>query len=403
MSDRIGNNKERLWTWAFTILCLASLFISMAQKMTNVTVGLNVDRLGGTATTVGLVGTIFSVTSILGRPISGKLSDKIGTGFLVSAGGVLFAVSSFAYVFVTSAEQILVLRAFQGLGYAVTATSLTVAVANAAPESRMGEGMGYLGLGMALSGTVGPPIVLPIYYSGNYNAVQYMIAAFGLMAFVGGFFCRKKTKEKAVETATKDKKKPFSLKGFIEPAAIKPGIITFFAYMGISVFYVYISIYAEKRGFSNASLFFIISSVMTLVVRMFCGRIYDRFGPISVLLPGSLLGAVNLVVLALAKTELAFLAGGVLYGIFGGMLVPGLNSLAAQSVPKEKRGGAIGTYYVMMDIGIAVGSFAWGKVADISGGYSTAFIIAALTMVAAAVLILIFCRGIKKNDQPSRA
>lgn len=380
-------SKERLWTWAFTILCLSNLFISMSQKMVNVTVALNIDRLGGTAAVVGLSGTIFSIASVAARIISGRTSDRIGAGVLVSAGGLMYAIASALYIFMDSPGQILVLRVFQGLGYASAATALTVAAANAAPESRMGEGMGYLGLAMALSGTVGPQIIMPIYNSGRYNAVQYVIALFGLVAFFGGFFCKKKQRDDQTDSV----KKRFAITDIIEPAAFKPGIITFFAYLGISVFYVYISIYAEKRGFDNAALFFTVSAVVTVLVRLFCGKLYDSKGPVWVLLPGTLLGAVNLIVLAKAPNETVFILCSVLYGVFGGALIPGLNSLAAQCVPKEKRGGAIGTYYVMMDVGIAAGSFMWGRIAEMTD-YQTAFIIASSTMLISALLVAVFCR-----------
>jgi len=387
MGARIGkDNRERLWTLAFTVLCLSNLFVCLSQKMVNVTVALQIDRLGGTAATVGISGMIFSGASVAARILSGRLSDRLGAGFLVSAGGLVYAVASALFVLAASAGQILFLRVFQGLGYAAAATALTVAAANAAPESRMGEGMGYLGLAMALSGTVGPPIIMPIYRSGHYNLVQYVIAFFGLLAFAGGFFCKGKGRE-----ASAGSREKFSLRSIIEPAAVRPGLITFFAYLGISVFYVYISIYAEKRGFSHAALFFTISAVMTFAVRLFCGRLYDRFGPLSVLLPGIALGTVNLILLAMARSEGMFLLCGVLYGVFGGALIPSLNSLAAQSVPKEKRGGAIGTYYVLMDVGLAVGSVLWGEIAEHSS-YSAAFLAAAATMAISGVLALLFCR-----------
>lgn len=378
----------RLWTLPFVILCLTNLCICMAQKMTNVTVGLHISRLGGSAATIGLSMAVFSLTAIVARLASGRLTDKIGSSLPVAVGTLTFALSSLAYILAEGPLFIIFMRLFQGLGYAAAATALTVAAANTTPPERMGEGMGYYGLAISLSAAVGPQLALTVYGGGGYDLLQWLIAGFLLLACMGGLFVRSGRARPAPGRAAAKRR---GLGSVIEKSAIKTGLITLCAYLGLSIFFTFISVYAELRGFASAGIFFTLSAVFILLSRVFCGRLYDRYGALFVLIPSMLLGALTLTVLALTHSEAVFLLCGALYGFFSGALIPGLNSLAAQSGPIERRGAVMGTYYVFMDIGIGAGGMLWGLLAEFLG-YGAAFITGGLCLLASAVLAYAFLR-----------
>lgn len=98
----------------------------------------------------------FSLTSAVAVPIVGKLADMHGTRPVMIVSLTLFIVSSTAGGFVNSMEQMIVARAFQGLGFAGVLSSVWVTTATMwAPKDRA-KWLGVLAGAFTLSGVAGP-------------------------------------------------------------------------------------------------------------------------------------------------------------------------------------------------------------------------------------------------------
>jgi EmrB/QacA subfamily drug resistance transporter len=98
----------------------------------------------------------FSLTSAVAVPIVGKLADMHGTRPVMVVSLTLFIVSSTAGGFANSMEQMIVARAFQGLGFAGVLSSVWVTTATMwAPKDRA-KWLGVLSGAFTLSGVAGP-------------------------------------------------------------------------------------------------------------------------------------------------------------------------------------------------------------------------------------------------------
>jgi EmrB/QacA subfamily drug resistance transporter len=98
----------------------------------------------------------FSLTSAVAVPIVGKLADMHGTRPVIIFSLTLFIVSSTVGGFVNSMEQMIVVRAFQGLGFAGVLSSVWVTTATMwAPRDRA-KWLGVLSGAFTLSGVAGP-------------------------------------------------------------------------------------------------------------------------------------------------------------------------------------------------------------------------------------------------------
>ncbi len=98
----------------------------------------------------------FSLASAVAVPIIGKLADIHGTRPIITSSLALFVVSSTIGGFVTSMEQMIIVRAFQGLAFAGVLGSVWITTAWMwAPQERA-KWLGALSGAFTLAGVAGP-------------------------------------------------------------------------------------------------------------------------------------------------------------------------------------------------------------------------------------------------------
>ncbi len=98
----------------------------------------------------------FSLASAVAVPIIGKLADMHGTRPIITSSLALFVVSSTIGGFITSMEQMIVVRSFQGLAFAGVLGSVWITTASMwAPQERA-KWLGALSGAFTLAGVAGP-------------------------------------------------------------------------------------------------------------------------------------------------------------------------------------------------------------------------------------------------------
>jgi MFS family permease len=98
----------------------------------------------------------FSLASAVAVPIVGKLADMYGTRPIILASLAIFVISSTAGGFVTSMEQMIISRAFQGLGFAGVLGSVWITTATMWAPSDRAKWLGALSGAFTLAGVLGP-------------------------------------------------------------------------------------------------------------------------------------------------------------------------------------------------------------------------------------------------------
>jgi len=183
MADALGNS--------FLIIVLP-LYIASGQVVIDGIVGSRV--LGFTLTEeflIGLVLSLFGFLNSFGQPVTGRISDRVGARRPFILGGlVVFGVASAAYPFVSSYAAILVVRAFQGLGAALTVPA-TIALVNdyATSDDERGGNFGVFNT-FRLIGFGFGPIVAGIVVAGGFGretVTEYALGGLTLSGFNAAF------------------------------------------------------------------------------------------------------------------------------------------------------------------------------------------------------------------------
>jgi len=158
-------------------------------------------------------------------------------------------------------------------------------------------------------------------------------------------------------------KSQFSLHDVIEVKVLAVSfvaLLTAFAYSSIMSF---ITPFSEtKQLLAYTSIFFIVFAASMLLVRPWVGKIYDRKGPSAVIYPSFIFFAIGMMIVSVMSSQWTMWLSAVVIGIGYGSLFPCLQTLAIQSVEKQRMGHAISTFFTLFDIGLAVGSVVMGMI-----------------------------------------
>lgn len=380
----------------FLVITAVSTISGLTMQLFNASMSLYVDELGGSASFTGLLVLMFAIMATIVRIFTGRLVDVRGRRIMVIIGLIIYLVASLSFAFFPVLGALPYLRLLQGAGYSISFTALSVAITDVIPKKRMGEGMGYFGLGNAVTTAVGPLIALALIAGGSFNNVFYVAA---LTLAIGTILMVAFNHEKALNlqfTGSVNTSGKFSL--LFEKSAIPYAIVSILSSVAMSATLSFLMLYATGQGIADAGLYFTFSAVFMVVARLLTGKISDRHGTLSALIPGFILVILSFACLLLtAQLPMLYYLAGIIAGLGNGMASPALNAAVIRAAPDHRRGAASATFMLSYDIGFGLGAILWGVVIDLAG-FSALFIGCMISIAVAILLSLIF---IRKNDGAS--
>ena len=142
---------------------------------------------------------------------------------------------------------------------------------------------------------------------------------------------------------------------------------------GFVIFFV--GLYGASLGVGNAGLFYTLSAVSMILVRLKSGAFMDRFAPIVILPVALACGLVAFAMLVACGTVLdgapvrdaVFNLSGIVYGFCIGIALPLNQSVAVKNTPPERWGAANALFQLANDVGIGGACVIWGIVNDCFG------------------------------------
>jgi DHA2 family multidrug resistance protein len=123
--------------------------------------------LSATQDTINWVLTSYIVASAIALPISGWLADKVGRKRLLLISVVMFTVASVLCATATSLPEMVLFRAFQGVGGAFIVPLAQATLFDINPREKHGQAMALFGGGVMIGPILGP--VLGGWLTDNYN------------------------------------------------------------------------------------------------------------------------------------------------------------------------------------------------------------------------------------------
>ena len=385
--------REQLWSTTFVLVVVSTLCCFMVGQGLNSSTSVYVALYGGTAAYAGVLAAVFSGAAAVVRLLSGPLIDGRGRRIVMLVGFAVLIVGTVGPLFTHDVAPFVVFRILQGAGFSAVTTASATAAADTLPASRMGEGIGYYGLGQAIAMSIGPAFALALVSmdpAENLFIGATAAAALGLALI---FFCRyekhpETLPEEAVYRREREEKRTRSegaksegarREGFIsrifEERALPGTLPTLVIAPAFGFVIFFVGLYGTSLGVGNAGLFYTLSAVSMIIVRLKSGAFMDRFAPIKILPVALAFGVVAFAMLIACGTVLdsspardaVFYLAGIVYGPCIGIVNPLNQAVAVKNTPPERWGAANALFQLAIDVGIGCASVIWGLVNDSFG------------------------------------
>lgn len=355
----------------------------------------------------GLVFSAQAFAMMISAPIWGAIADRFGRKLMVERAMFSGAVIMLLMAFVHSAEELVILRIFQGL-MTGTMAAANALVASAAPRERSGYAMGLMQMGCGVGLATGPLIGGVIADRLGYSAAFYVTAG---MIFVAGLM---------VMTGVREEFKP---KESVDAGVIKflaewrrilsaPGVtiiysMRFLSAMGrmmiVPIMPLFILTLLTKGAGVNTftGLIVGIASAATTVSAIALGNLGDRIGHRRIVIISILMGALFYLPQGWVSAGWQLLILQALVGVAMGGITPGLSALLTNYTRSGEEGAAFGLDNSVTSAGKTVAPLLGSAVALWFGLRSTFAVTALLFLLAGLLAAWLLPNNRIKNSDSS--
>jgi len=383
---------QSLYSRPFLLLCLSHALFASSFNMMIPELPAYLSSLGG-AQYKGWIIALFTLTAGISRPFSGRLTDTIGRIPVMYVGVFACIICSLLYPSLAFVTGFLTLRFFHGFSTGFKPTGTTAYVADIVSPLRRGEAMGVLGICLSVGASASPLLgswLVKAFH--NINVMFYASAVLALLSMV----ILMRLKETLRPT------QPFRWKllwikreDIFDPRAIPAAITMIFCYFSYGVILTLAPDLSDALGLSNRGTFFAIFTLASISTRFFAGKISDQWGRIPVLKASAVVIGISMVLFAHADTPWMLYLASTMFGLGNGIFSPAINAWTIDLGDPEKKGRALATMFMALEIAIGAGAALSGwYFADQIGRMPAVFYAAALMNLGG--LIYLFWKGHSK-------
>ena len=378
------------------VLVLAASFCFMSSPMlVNPLITGFTQSLGASAAMMGMVGGLTNLVSLLCRPVTGGIADRISKYKLGLVGGILLAVACLGYVTAVHPAVVVAARVVNGFGFVCCTVGMSTWVSNMLPKDKIGAGMGLYGTMNALASAVAPAISVTVYQRLGYRpAFVIALITSAAVVVIIQFVKDRGDPVPPQEPAPAGRPRFRVVDRKVIPIALIIALFTIPYYATQS----FLVTYVETRQLDVAvSLFFPAYAVVLVGLRLGLKELFDkvafgRFVGASCLCASLFLACMavmdNNLLLILAAV---FLAGG--YGIMCSVCQSTAILMAAH---KENRALANSTYYIGLDLGLSLGPIIGGF---LYGGLDIRLFYPVLMVTVPLIALVYFASGVGRRER----
>lgn len=373
----------KLWTRDLVLIILVNLCVFTNHIMSLSTFPFFIQSLGGSEAIAGICAAAFAFVAVIIRPFVGWWLDNGVRKAALVTGLLLLGAAPLGYAFVPVLSMSIAFRMLHGIGLSFSNSTTATVASDVICRPRFAEGMGYFGMATALASAIAPALGLSLmegFGFGTLYAVAAGIAGIGLVLFA---FVR--TRKVNVP------KKKLDLRTIINRDSLPATATTLVFMLTFGALENFVAIFAAENSLPSGSIYFIVMSVMLLVVRVTLGKLVDQRGEALFVYTCNAAMLVAFLLLALVPNTATYILSAVLAGYAFGGLGPSLQSMAVHTSTDETRGSANSTFLCGYDIGYGLGGGLAGSLIT-TMGYSSMWVIVSLACVASVLIYVAWAR-----------
>jgi len=374
-----------LYSLSFFAMSLANLFIGSSFSSFAL-FPLFISKNGGSAVDIGIIMGALSLSSVICRPWTSEMVDRIGRKRSFTIGSLLMTILPVCYLWFQGPLSsyyvpLLLVRILHGVGLAISMTAAFTYAGDIIPRDRLHEGIGVFGISGLTGMALGPVFAELIIRHFDFNA--FFLTAAGVAAL--GVLVHLPLPETYSNITDPRGSSPSFFAVLGKRRITTVALLSFLFGFGFAGANNFVTPFAHEIQLTFISLYFITYSIAAILTRIFGGRFADRAGegliiPLALTMTGG-----GLLLLLLLNGNGILALSGLLTGFGHGFLFPSLNASAIRKEPAEIRGKITGIFTGSIDGGIFVGSIILGYIGEYAG-FRVLFLAAGLALLLGLVV-----------------
>jgi MFS family permease len=334
----------------------------------------------------GVLIAIYGLVNAFLQPFSGALSDRLNKRKpFIQAGLILMGAGTLAFIFATRFTDLLLLRAVQGVGVALTIPASMALMATSSKKETRGGSMGVYSTSRMTGFTAGPLMGGFLYDHFGFNMTFCAGAFFILLALV---LVQLMIKDVPTEIPIKDGR-PFQIidHRLLNAGILGAGLATFMMAGAFSMMTPLETAFNARLHETALDFSIAFSSLMVsrLVFQIPLGRLSDRHGRKLFIIAGLILTASSTALLGEARTTAQLIWLRVIQGVGSAGIAAPAFALAADLAKPGGEGRQMSILTMGFGLGIAIGPLIAGLLSVFH--FDLPFLIVGLMLIGSAGVI----------------
>ncbi|HTA88619.1 MAG TPA: MFS transporter [Polyangiaceae bacterium] len=337
----------------------------------------------------GLVGAIAALGLLAGvaaTPLIGALIDRGVRRPSITYGALVHGLSACAFATLhTISAPLYLLRLITGVSYALVFNAVVTLTADLAPPKKLGQALGLCGAAGMAANAIAPAIAEEIADLRGWGLVFLLAGGSALFSALLSLGIREPRAVARTAAQADVEVTPSAWSLARDPERAGAFVCSAAAGAAFGALFTFTQPFALSLGANKVSSFFVGYTLCALSVRVVLGGLADRLGRHRVAFGALVLYGLVACMTTALRPELLFAVGACL-GLAHGFLYPSLNALAAEGVPRARRGAIMSYFSACFYGGFALWAIGAGALAK-AVGYPPVFLVSAL-LVWSSLLFL---------------
>ena len=363
---------------------------------------------GATGTQLGFLTASFAIARLITTFPGGWLADRAGRKKPIILGLLAYSVVMALYGFSQDANQLIVLRGFQGMASGVVWPVISTMVVDMVPPKDRGKAMGLYEMMHFLGMVIGPglggvlagvfTIAVPFFVCGVLAFFSSILVVFTVQETVttklsvddsptenAYFGINSKTSGRNDIIRAVKELTPYA--GIFVGLCVARFVLAF----SNSLMQPVLSVYAyEEIGISEAGvgMLFTVQGIVTLFATIPMGTVADRVGRKPMIVLGKIVHASAAILVIFSGSLLPLLLVMTMRGFGRAASNPSITAMFSGLVPVSKRGRGMGIFNIFQNVGLVVGATAGGFLYEFSSSEAPFIACACVGLIGVLVVLL---------------
>ncbi len=352
--------------------------------------------LGANALGIGGLFSVFTLATLLLRPLVGRAVDRFGRKPFLVLALLVYAVSMGVFAAVNSLVSLYVARLIQGAGSALLWSAVYTVVTDLTPRGEGGRALGMVNQTITQGGFVGMFIAMTLTFSIRSDGWRLAFGFFGVAAVASAVLASKRVPN-TMPSPPSDPEQPRRISAFLWRLLALAFLVGVPQAMLDPIYLIFLQ---DKFhiGMLTLAWAFLPAGVAAAFLSTRLGALSDRHGRVAMLALGLAGSAIVACLMPAFDSLIALAALFTLSTLLWAIVDPARAAMVVDATGEQSHGTAYGLYDFAQNLGFTVGPVLGGLVYD-ALGKAVPFYLEGLLLAISMAWVLIFLRR-RARPQP---